>query len=133
MNARADIVFTIDPDAYAEAVDARITALMAPGAKFWPIDPDNLAEALGETLAAHGKSFTTKLAAALAGDSRSALGCDLMRKESEAYWLKPATEQAEAEIKAEQQDAADLAMEHRAERGIWHAAMVNLPELSRPP
>jgi hypothetical protein len=42
-----------------------------------------LAEAIGEA----GDAFWSKLASALQGDSRSALGCDVIRTESCAFWV----------------------------------------------
>jgi hypothetical protein len=97
--------------AHDEAVESRVMILMAPGAAYWPLSAENLTYAICEA----DKAFFVKLSAALAGDSRSALGCDVVRAEAEAYWLPMATEQAEDELNAEREAALESAAEMRAE------------------
>lgn len=121
MTARLPCAATQDLDRYldqqerdeqrAEAVDARCALLMAPGAEYWPLSGKAICEALGESDAL----FWSKLATALLGDSRSALGCDVIRAEAENYWAKLAIPQAESEIDAERANAAEAAAEARAE------------------
>jgi hypothetical protein len=120
MNAPLPRAATEAADSYADAVDARTTALMSPGAEFYPLTGVNLAEAL----VAADPAFFDKLGAALAcRDSRNTTGCDLMRAEAEAYWKKPAERQAVIEVDAECRDALTASLEARAEAVIWHRGM----------
>jgi hypothetical protein len=125
MNAPLPRAATLSPaEAYADAVDARTTLLMAPGAEFWPLAPDNLAEALTEALGDSDNALKAELAAALAyGDSRSTKGSSLLRAELEAYWEPKAKKQAEADVIAAQKAAGIDLMESRADIRKWHADM----------
>jgi hypothetical protein len=120
MNARTDAATLSPADSYPDAVDARTTALMAPGARFWPLSSDNLAEVFGEV----DQQFFAKLGAALAfGDSRSTKGGDIVRERAEAYWKPLAAKQAVIEVDAECRDALTASLESRAEVVIWHRGM----------
>lgn len=102
-------------DERGELVDARCDALMAPGCEYSPTTADAICEALGDPR----PEFWKKLANSLQGDIRSALGCELIRKESDNYWSKLALPIAEKQIDDELKAAAIEAAEDCADMRKW--------------
>ena len=102
-------------DARGDLVDARCTALMAPGCEYSPTTADAICEALGDPR----PLFWQKLADSLRGDVRSSLGCELIRKESDNYWCKLALPVAEKQVDDERRAAIIAASEDRGDMRQW--------------
>lgn len=99
-------------EARAEAIEARVPKLMAPGAEFDPLEARNFDEAISEELATSQNTLSGNLAAALReGKPANQLLIDA----STAYWLKQAEQRAEDDIEIERENALEARAEARSE------------------